>query len=177
MKKIIIIASILISCIYFLTKDAVKEIIIPKDAIRFRVIANSNEKQDQALKSNIKDVLNKDLTNLLKDSTSIDQSRTQIIKNVPRIENEVKNTLIKNNSNQQFKVNYGMNYFPSKKFKGVSYPAGEYESLVVTLGNGQGENWWCVLFPPLCLLEAEESETEDVEYQFFIKKIIDKFSK
>ena len=47
----------------------------------------------------------------------------------------------------------------------------------MTLGKGEGKNWWCVLFPPLCLLEADESKQEDVEYKFFVQEIIEKFSK
>ena len=79
-------------------------------------------------------------------------------------------------SNQTFQINYGMNYFPEKVYKGVKYADGDYQSLVVTLGEGKGDNWWCVLFPPLCLLEAEETEeTTEVEYQFFVKELIDQF--
>ena len=63
--------------------------------------------------------------------------------------------------------------FPKKVYKGKTYQPNNYESLVITLGEGDGENWWCVLFPPLCLLEAEESE-EEVEYNFFFKTILDK---
>ena len=66
-----------------------------------------------------------------------------------------------------------MNYFPSKEYKGIKYAAGEYQSLVVTLGNGLGDNWWCVLFPPLCLLEAEDSS--DVEYHSFVADMIEKY--
>ena len=51
-----------------------------------------------------------------------------------------------------------------------------YESLVITLGKGEGDNWWCVLFPPLCLLEENEN-TQDVEYHFLVKDIIDKYLK
>ena len=69
-----------------------------------------------------------------------------------------------------------MNYFPKKVYKGVTYEAGNYESLVITLGDGLGKNWWWVMFPPLCLLEAEETEeTTEVEYKFFIKELIDKY--
>lgn len=68
---------------------------------------------------------------------------------------------------------FGFNYFPSKKYKGITYKDGYYESLVVTLGEGKGDNWWCVLFPPLCLLEAEEST--DVEYKSYVKELIDKY--
>ena len=66
-----------------------------------------------------------------------------------------------------------MNYFPEKEYKGTIYEEGEYESLLITLGSGEGNNWWCVLFPPLCLIEAEESE--EVEYSFFIKELFEKY--
>ena len=78
--------------------------------------------------------------------------------------------------NVEYTINYGNNYFPEKEYKGVMYPEGNYESLVITLGSGLGENWWCVLFPPLCLLEAEEEETNSVNYTFYIKEVIEKFS-
>ena len=74
-------------------------------------------------------------------------------------------------------IHYGLNYFPKKEYKGVIYEEGYYESLVVTLGNGNGDNWWCVLFPPLCLLEAQETNTQDVEYKFFVQDLIDKYMK
>ena len=75
-----------------------------------------------------------------------------------------------------YTIDYGMHPFPEKKYKGITYEAGEYESLLVTLGSGEGDNWWCVLFPPLCLLEAEETtNTSDIEYKSFIKEIIEKY--
>ena len=72
-------------------------------------------------------------------------------------------------------MNYGINYFPEKKYKGVIYEEGYYESLVITLGKGNGENWWCVLFPPLCLMEGEDNNTDEVEYKSFVKEMIDKY--
>lgn len=75
--------------------------------------------------------------------------------------------------NLDYKINFGENYFPEKEFNGVTYEEGYYESVLVTLGKGEGDNWWCVLFPPLCLLEAEESD--EVEYKFFVQELIDKY--
>ena len=66
-----------------------------------------------------------------------------------------------------------MNYFPEKEYKGIYYEEGEYESLVITLGNGIGENFWCILFPPLCLVDEEE--TTDIEYTSIIKELINKY--
>lgn len=176
MKKIIVI-SLIIGCLYLIPKDKAKEIVIPDEAIRFRVIANSDEMRDQLLTNDVKTSLNKKLSILLKKSTNINQSRQILNNNLNQVQENVEQTLNDHNSLQKVNVNYGMNYFPQKEYKGITYPQGEYESLVVTLGDGQGQNWWCVLFPPLCLLEAEDNNTDDIEYQFFVKKIIDKFSK
>ena len=66
-------------------------------------------------------------------------------------------------------------YCKEIEYKGVIYEEGDYESLVITLGDGLGDNFWCVLFPPLCLLEAEETDTDEFEYTSFIKEIIDKY--
>ncbi len=176
MKNYLIICSIIIIILTItMKKYETTDIIIPQEAIRFRVIANSNSSEDQNIKLNVKNNLTKTIDELIADSNNIDDTRKLLIQNKNVIENSVKNTLISNNFNQNFNVNYGMNYFPEKQFKGITYKAGEYESLVVTLGQGKGNNWWCVLFPPLCLLEAEENNTDEVEYQFLVKNIIDKF--
>ena len=74
--------------------------------------------------------------------------------------------------NIQYSISYGKNYFPNKEYNGVIYEEGEYESLVISLGESQGDNWWCVLFPPLCLIDEEQDE---VEYTTFIKELIDKY--
>lgn len=74
-----------------------------------------------------------------------------------------------------YQINYGDNFFPTKSYKGVLYQAGNYESLVITLGEGAGKNFWCVLFPPLCLLENSEEDISDVDYQIYVKKLIQGF--
>ena len=174
MKKIVALILIVIS-LFTLTKRK-EEILIPDAAIRFRVIANSDAKVDQDIKMLVKNDIESEVLNDIKGSNSINETRTIIKDNLPQYEEVVFNTLRKNNIDQDFNINYGMNYFPEKTYKGVKYPSGEYESLVVTLGNGEGKNWWCVLFPPLCLLEAEEEEeSNEVEYKFFVRELIDKF--
>lgn len=74
-----------------------------------------------------------------------------------------------------YNVSYGLNYFPEKNYKGVTYKEGNYESLVITLGDGLGENWWCVLFPPLCLLEASEDNYSEYTYTTYVKEVLDKY--
>ena len=80
-----------------------------------------------------------------------------------------------NNYSDIHNISFGKNYFPSKEYQGVIYPSGEYESLVITLGSGIGKNWWCVMFPPLCLLEAKNNQTDDINYKFYVKEILEKY--
>jgi len=95
--------------------------------------------------------------------------------NLNDINKTVEKVLKKKNYLVDYEVNYGYNHFPEKKYKGVIYEEGYYESIVITLGSGQGDNWWCVLFPPLCMMESNSNDIEEVEYKSFIKELIDKY--
>ena len=173
MKKIILLIVVVLVVIGL--NSISNKIIIPKDAIRFRVIANSNSKEDQNIKKIISTNLQQELYPKLLKADNKNEAQNIINKNMSQIDTNIKNTLKKNNNQTNYNINYGINHFPEKIYKGVEYPEGDYESLVVTLGNGTGNNWWCVLFPPLCLLEAEENNTSEVEYKSFIKELIDKY--
>lgn len=171
MKKLVVILAIVVT-ILAINKE--EKIVIPKEAIRFRVIANSNEEKDQSLKKKVVNNLNGEIRKLTVLDNNLENSRKNIKNQIPEFSKVVKETLDRNQSNQTFTIDYGMNYFPEKEYKGIVYEEGEYESLVITLGNGQGENFWCVLFPPLCLLDSEE-EVKDVEYTSLVKELVDKY--
>lgn len=171
MKKIVIIILVIVLGYYLMQAGEATE--IPDEAIRLRVIANSDSEYDQEIKMKVSEKLQSRLYNLLKNTKGLQEAESIINKNMSNIESDIKNVLNNEGYTLGYKINYGLNYFPEKKYKGVTYKAGEYESLVVTLGEGKGKNWWCVLFPPLCILEAEEST--EVEYKFFIKEMIDKY--
>ncbi len=173
MKKVfvfILMLLILVS-VYKKSNDSIK---IPDSAIRFRILANSNSPRDQKIKEDIRDKMQKELYSLLQNSKSIDDSRKIINSNMSNFDEILKDSM--KDIEYSYSIDYGMHYFPSKTYKGITYDEGNYESLLVTLGSGKGDNWWCVLFPPLCLLEAEESsDVKDVEYKSFIKEIIEKY--
>ena len=147
-------------------------IFIPQEAIRIRVIANSNTNEDIEIKEIVKNNLNIEINEILKDVKTIDAARTVIKDNISNIKLNVLKTLNSLGINIPFTVNYGMNFFPEKEFKGIKYENGYYESLVITLGEGNGSNYWCVLYPPLCLIDDNKDE---VEYRFFIKELINKY--
>lgn len=160
MKKIIYIMSIIL--IFYFYTNYNKEISLPSNAIRFRIIANSNSSIDQTTKLLIKKDLEQNLFPLLENSKSPEETKKIIEEN----KNVINNTLKKYNI--PYNINYGLNYFPQKKFKGVTYSEGKYESLVISLGTGKGENWWCVMYPPLCLIDSKSEDYSDVEYKSFI---------
>lgn len=144
-----------------------EDYMIPEDAIRFRIIANSDEIKDQSLKMNIKKELEKELFAKLENANSKQEAEQIIKESKPTIENTLKKY------NMPYNINYGKNYFPEKEFKGNKYDEGYYDSLVITLGEAKGENWWCVMYPPLCLLDTEEDQ--EPEYDLYIEKIISNF--
>lgn len=172
MKKLLV-GIIIVIALSMFNDTSLGTQIIPDEAIRLRILANSNSDYDQKIKNEVKDELQSDMYSLLKDTKKIDDARTIINTNMNYFDKKIGSVLSRENYKLGYAIDYGYHYFPEKEYNGVTYKAGDYESVLVTLGKGEGDNWWCVLFPPLCLLEAKESS--HVEYKFFIKDIIDKF--
>ncbi len=128
-------------------------LIIPNDAIRLRILANSDSKSDQALKRLVRDEVNKSITLWVADLTSKEEARKVLSAKLPEIQKIAETTVNKQNSKQEVQVEFGKVDFPTKLYGQFLYPAGQYEAILITLGEGTGANWWCVLFPPLCFLD------------------------
>lgn len=171
MKKIVLIIAIITSILIYseIKKDTV---VIPNSAIRLRVIPNSNSAQDQNIKKQVKTYLEKNTYNILKDEKSIKEARKKINENIPAIEENVDRIFKDNNYDVSYNVNYGYNYFPSKTYRGITYKEGYYESIVISIGAAEGDNWWCVLFPNLCLADLEQKENS--EYKSWVIETINK---
>ncbi len=174
MQKVILIGLAIIIAVMVMNKQQ-EEVLIPKEAIRLRVIPNSNQEIDLVYKELIKEETEEQIANIIKNADSIEEARYLLSNKLEGVEAVIEDTVVVNDINQEVNVNYGLNYFPEKNYKGVIYEEGYYESIVITLGQGTGDNFWCVLFPPLCLLEEDEDNKEETEYRFFIKEIIDSF--
>lgn len=173
MKKSIILLMVIFVFYMFVSKSVVKGLTIPDNAIRIRIIPNSNSEFDQNVKRSVRDKLEITMYDLLKNVRSSQEASEIIKKNLDLVDNDVKKVLNNNNYDLGYKINYGYNYFPEKEYKGIKYEEGYYESLLVTLGKGEGDNWWCVLFPPLCLIEGEEDSK--VEYKSIVEEILKKY--
>ena len=132
---------------------AKEAVIIPGDAIRLRILANSDTNADQSLKRDVRDAVNAKITLWVKDLTSKDQAKTVIKAHLPEIEKIAEQVVHDEGSNQTVHVKFGKVQFPTKLYGEFLYPAGNYQAVLITLGEGKGANWWCVLYPPLCFLD------------------------
>ncbi|WP_027703082.1 stage II sporulation protein R [Metaclostridioides mangenotii] len=150
--------------------------------IRFHVIANSDSDEDQALKLKVRDEIISYLQPKLKKSKSIEESEKIIkseYKNLTNISNKV---IATNGYDYNVKVGIAYSKFPTKQYSNMVLPAGEYKALKVVIGKGEGKNWWCVMFPPLCFVDEEngviDKETDeklrsvlsDEEYKLITQK-------
>ncbi|WP_409290705.1 stage II sporulation protein R [Peribacillus sp. SCS-37] len=132
---------------------AEEPVVIPHDAIRLRILANSDMPADQDLKRLVRDEVNKEITKWVKDLTSKEEARKVISGNQDKIQRIAERVVKQQGEDQAVKVKFGKAEFPTKLYGNYLYQAGTYEAIVITLGAGSGANWWCVLFPPLCFLD------------------------
>ncbi len=136
------------------TEAAAKEsIVIPGEAIRLRILANSDFEKDQAIKRKVRDAVNAQITLWVQDLTSMQEARKVINAKLPEIQAIAEKVVREQESDQSVKVEFGKVQFPTKLYGQFLYPAGEYQAILITLGSGEGANWWCVLYPPLCFLD------------------------
>lgn len=144
--------------IYGQQTEAQRDVVIPNEAVRLRILANSDSPDDQALKRAVRDAVNEQITAWVSDLTSFEEAKQVIAQHVPEIEQTVARVLQEKKSDQSYKVTFGRVSFPTKIYGSYVYPAGEYDAVLITLGKGEGANWWCVLFPPLCFLDFSTGE-------------------
>ena len=171
MKKILIIIAVIISILCINKKD---EVIIPNNAIRFRVTSSSNTIEDQTIKNKVSKNIQEKIYELTKNSSSYIETKKELDTNYEYLKNSIEEELKSNNVSYDYRLNIGRNYFPSKQYKGIKYDAGYYDSVTIELGNHEGLNWWCIIYPPLCLIDED---TSDVEYTTLARELIDNVKK
>jgi len=130
---------------------------IPQESIRLRILANSDNPDDQLVKREIRDAVVEQMDAWVQDlenPQSLEAARATIRNHLPELNELVGMELEKRGIGYDYRVELGVVPFPTKLYGGTVYPAGNYEALRITLGEGNGQNWWCVLFPPLCFIDA-----------------------
>ncbi|HAX73914.1 MAG TPA: stage II sporulation protein R, partial [Firmicutes bacterium] len=138
------------------------ENVVSDVAVRIRIIPNSNKYEDQQAKKMVKYAIDEFLTENAENLTDLVSTREFIAQEVTNLENRVDHVLSSIQYKEGFNITYGAHLFPEKVLDGVVYEEGYYESLVITLGEGGGSNWWCFMNPGLCLGPSmSESESDD----------------
>lgn len=127
---------------------------IADNVIRFHVIANSDSEEDQELKKEVRDAILNEMSPILSESSSIEVSRELLIENMDKMKAIAEDVVAQWGKNYSVKVTLGPAVFPTKQYGDIVLPTGEYEALRVSIGKGEGKNWWCVMFPPLCFVDV-----------------------
>lgn len=146
---------------------------LANECIRIHIRANSNSQEDQQVKLKVRDEITKYLQTLLdgckskQDAFATLQSERQ---NLVYIAN---NTLYNNNFQYKASIRLDNEYFPDRDYEGYTFPAGQYDALIISLGSGSGDNWWCVAFPPLCFV-PNGNNGEKIVYKSWVKEWLEK---
>ncbi|RUS49149.1 stage II sporulation protein R [Cohnella sp. AR92] len=133
-------------------------VIIPQDSIRIRIIAQSDSEEDQAIKRAVRDQVADLIVSWGEMPSTLSEARDFIEARLDEVQSTTDRTLREVKASYGAKIELAKVPFPEKTFKGKDYPAADYEALRITLGEGEGANWWCVLFPPLCLTAATSQD-------------------
>lgn len=125
--------------------------------IRLHVIANSDSKEDQELKLKVRDAI----IGYMQGQPDLDSARRYISENLSEIEAISEEVIQSEGFDYPARADLKVSYIPQKSYEDLTLPAGNYEALKVTLGRGDGQNWWCVIFPQLCLIGEEKEDGKD----------------
>lgn len=121
------------------------------NAIRLHVLANSDSEEDQALKEKVRDRILEIADRLASECEDTQTAKELLSAHLTEICTEAEKVIRENGYNYPVTVTFDEEYYPTRDYEGLSLPAGEYLSLRVCIGEAEGKNWWCILFPPLCL--------------------------
>ena len=142
------------SCTYFTASaEAVK-----RDVVRLHILANSDSQVDQKVKLKVRDALLETNSSILSDSVTTENAREHFEKSRNTLLKTTKATLKENGFNYDVEITLQEEYFETRAYGNLTFPAGQYTALKVILGEGEGKNWWCVMFPPLCVPAADGIE-------------------
>lgn len=129
------------------------ETALAKSVIRLHVLANSDTKEDQELKLKVRDRIISEMGEIFNGETDIENAREVTKENLMKIQKTAEEEIAKNGYSYSVNVTFGKSDFPTKEYGNLILPAGSYEAVKVEIGNAEGQNWWCVLFPPLCFVD------------------------
>lgn len=158
MKKIckrIVLCACIAACVWCWSVLSDRER-LNEEMIRLHVVANSDSQEDQAIKLRVRDAVVESLSDAMADITDIEQARAYIEEKLPQIQKVANNTLKALGVDETAIVSLKEEVFDTRCYDTFTLPAGVYEALRIVIGEGEGKNWWCVVFPTLCIPATSE---------------------
>ena len=128
------------------------------NVLRLHVIANSDSAEDQELKLLVRDEILKVSSDMFANCNSRDQAQIKAKENLDLLEAAAIRTVREHGYDYDVNITFSAEEYPTKNYESCCFPAGEYLSLRVMIGDAEGQNWWCVLFPPMCVVAASDSD-------------------
>ena len=153
------------SCTYFTASAGT----VKEDVVRLHILANSNSEIDQEVKLKVRDALLETNASILSDSVTKENAKEHFESSKDILLKTAKKTLKENGFNYNVKITLQEEYFNTRSYGNLTFPAGQYTALKIVLGNGEGKNWWCVMFPPLCVPTADGLETNETTADYLTK--------
>lgn len=142
------------------------------EVFRFHVLANSDSEEDQALKMKVKENVIAYMKEQLPESESVEMTKTWAENHIEEIKAVAEKTLHKEGCDDSVTVEVTNCYFPDKTYGDVTFPKGRYDALRIEIGEAKGQNWWCVLYPNLCFIDAVHAVVPD-EGKEELKEVLD----
>lgn len=131
------------------------------EVLRLHILANSDTEADQALKLKVRDAVLAEGADIFEGAPDLLTAQSNIEAQTERLRTIAEKTICENGYNYPVQVVIDKEYFNTRTYEDVTMPAGQYNAVRVLIGSGQGKNWWCVMFPPMCLPAAESETTID----------------
>lgn len=141
--------------------------------LRLHVRANSNDPADQAVKLRVRDAISDCLSGALAGADDFDEAYAAVSAAIPDLVRVAEETLEKNGFSYGARVRLCNEYFPARAYEDIVVESGYYDALIVELGSGKGDNWWCVIYPPLCFVRSDTAG--GVKYRSIIKELWERF--
>lgn len=150
---IILLSIIILLGVYILSE---RDATLYSRVLRLHVIANSDDPADQALKIEVKNAVVKMMNREFDNLDNAQEARRKAIQDIPQIKKAAEQMIASRGYDYPVQVSVGDSQFPSKTYGNLVFPPGKYQAVRVIIGEGQGKNWWCVLFPPLCMVTSSD---------------------
>ena len=169
MKKIFLIVVVIVFCAGLFVGCKTKE-----DVVRIHIRANSNLSVDQDVKLRVRDRVVEYITPLIAECSDARDVKAILADNLSKVECVVENVLEESGFEYGASAEISNEFFPSRDYNGKTFGADYYDALIIKLGSGKGDNWWCVAYPPLCFV-GEDVGGNGVKYKSKILELINRF--